>query len=136
MFTIVFSLFYSIRQGLRSTAATDRACALLMDFCGFGSHNSRVAGDTGAGRASDEPSPSPLGSAAHSRRTAQAGFRSLGKECLAMDPARSERSWSRQAIADVSRETIVRPCGDGLLHRANAHVRCSILLFRYQPRPA
>jgi hypothetical protein len=38
--TIVFSLFYSIRQGLRSTAATDRACALLIDFCGFGSRSS------------------------------------------------------------------------------------------------
>ena len=43
MFTIVFSLFYS--DSARSVAATDRACALLIDFCGFGSHNSRVAGD-------------------------------------------------------------------------------------------
>jgi hypothetical protein len=33
---------------------------------------------------------SDLGSAAHSWRTAQAGFRCLGKECLAMDPARSD----------------------------------------------
>src|SRR5215471_6235655 len=42
------------------------------------------------------------GSAAHSRRTAQAGFQGLGKDCLAMDPARSERSGSYKAMADVS----------------------------------
>jgi hypothetical protein len=44
---------------------------------------------------------SDLGSTAHSRRTAQTGFRCLGKECLAMDPASSERSRSRKAMADV-----------------------------------
>src|SRR5215471_13603912 len=44
---------------------------------------------------------SNLGSAAHSLRTAQTGFRSLGKECLTMDPASPERSRSRQAMADV-----------------------------------
>ena len=38
MFTIVFSLFYS--DSARSAAATDRACALLIDFCGFGSRSS------------------------------------------------------------------------------------------------
>jgi hypothetical protein len=42
MFTIVFSLFYS--DSARSAPAIDRARALLIDFCGFGSHNSRVAG--------------------------------------------------------------------------------------------
>src|SRR6516225_5372880 len=35
---------------------------------------------------------SDLGSTAHSWRTAQAGFRGLGKECLAMDPASHEKS--------------------------------------------
>src|SRR6516164_11352879 len=44
---------------------------------------------------------SDLGSAAHSRGTAQAGFRCLGKECLAMDPARFERPRSCKAMADV-----------------------------------
>src|SRR5712692_218617 len=48
---------------------------------------------------------SDLGSAAHSRRTAQAGFRSCGKECLAMGPASPERSRSREAMADVSQES-------------------------------
>src|SRR4029077_6507302 len=27
-------------------------------------------------------------------------------------------------------------CGDGFLHRPNAHVWCSVLLFRHRPRPA
>ena len=36
----------------------------------------------------------PTWGAAHSRRIAQAGFRYLGKKCLAMDPASSERSRS------------------------------------------
>ena len=48
---------------------------------------------------------SDLESAAHSRRTAQAGFRSCGKECLAMGPASPERSRSREAMADVSQES-------------------------------
>jgi len=41
------------------------------------------------------------GSAAHSRRTSETGFRCLGKECLAMDPASSERSRFRETMADV-----------------------------------
>src|SRR5260370_10974092 len=74
---------------------------------------------------------SDLGSAAHSRRTAQAGFRSLGKECLAMDPASSERPRFREAMADVpqkpSRGTIAAM---GFLHRPNAHrlVFCTVFL--------
>src|SRR6516225_2569912 len=79
---------------------------------------------------------SDLGSAAHSRRTAQAGFRCLGKECLAMDPARSERSKSCKAMADVPQKPSRGHCGDGLFHRPNAHVWCSVLLFRHRPRPA
>src|SRR5215471_2633395 len=77
-----------------------------------------------------------LGSAAHSRRTSEVGFRGLGKECLAMDAASSERSRFREAMADVPQKPSRGHCGDGLLHRPNAHVRCSILLFRYQLRPA
>jgi hypothetical protein len=76
------------------------------------------------------------GSTAHSRRTAQAGFRGLGKECLAMDAASSARSRSLKAMADVSQKPSRGHCGDGFLHRANAHVRCSALLFRHRPRPA
>src|SRR5215469_503380 len=57
----------------------------------------------------------PTWGAPHSRRTAQAGFRSLGKECLAMDPASPERSRSRQAMADVPQEPSRGHCGDGLL---------------------
>src|SRR6516162_11171932 len=49
---------------------------------------------------------SDLGSAAHSRRTAQAGFRSLGKECLAMDPASPERC----ALASVRRPNCTCGC--------------------------
>src|SRR5215469_9102329 len=79
---------------------------------------------------------SDLGSAAHSRRTAQAGFRSLGKECLAMDAASPKRSRSRQALADVPQKPSRGHCGDGLLHRPNAHVWCSVLLFHHRPRPA
>ena len=77
-----------------------------------------------------------LGSTAHSRRTAQAGFRSLGKECLAMDPASSERSRSREALADVPQKPSRGHCCNGFLHRPNAHVWCSVLLFRHRPRPA
>src|SRR5215471_354868 len=78
-----------------------------------------------------------LGSAAHSRRTAQAGFRSLGKECLAMDAASPERCRSRQAMAGVPQKPSRGHCGDGLFHRPNAHgVWCSVLLFRHRPRPA
>ena len=65
---------------------------------------------------------SDLGSPAHSRRTAQVGFRSLRKECLAMGSARPERSRSREAMADVPQESSRRHCCDGLLYRLNAHV--------------
>ena len=44
---------------------------------------------------------SDLGNTAHSRRTSQAGFGSLGKECLAMDPASSERCRFRETMTDV-----------------------------------
>ena len=79
---------------------------------------------------------SDLGSAAHSRRTAQAGLRGLGKECLAMDPARSERSRTYKAMADVPQKPSRGSCCNGFLHRSNAHVWCSVLLFRHRPRPA
>src|SRR6516225_7672926 len=79
---------------------------------------------------------SDLGSAAHSRRTAQAGFRGLGKECLAMDAASPERCRSRQAMADIPQKPSRGHCGDRLFHRPNAHVWCSVLLFRHRPRPA
>src|SRR6516162_2002555 len=79
---------------------------------------------------------SELRSAAHSRRTAQAWFRSIGKECLAMDAASPERSRSRQAMADVPQKPSRGRCGDGLFHRPNAHVWCSVLLFHNRPRPA
>src|SRR4029077_17020903 len=79
---------------------------------------------------------SDLGSAAHSRRTCQAGFRSLGKECLAMDSAGSERSRFREAMADVPQKPSRSHCCNGFLHRPNAHVWCSVLLFRHRPRPA
>ena len=48
---------------------------------------------------------SDLGSAAHSRRTSQAGFRSLGKECLAMDPASPEKSRPGEAMDDVPQKS-------------------------------
>src|SRR5882724_11497479 len=79
---------------------------------------------------------SDLGSAAHSRRTTQAGFRALGKERLAMDPASPERSRSREAMADVPQESSRGNCCQGLLYSPNAQVRCSVLLFRHRPRPA
>src|SRR5260370_3365485 len=78
---------------------------------------------------------SDLGSSAHARRTTQAGFRALGKECLAMDPASSERSRFREAMADVPQKPSRGNCGNGFLHRPNAHVWCSVLLFRHRPRP-
>ena len=78
---------------------------------------------------------SDLGSTAHSRRTAQAGFRALGEECLAMDPASSERSRFREAMADVPQKPSRGNCCNGFLHRPNAHVWCSVLLFRHRPRP-
>ncbi len=53
-----------------------------------------------------------------------------------MDPASSERSRFREALADVPQKPSRGHCGDGFLHRANAHVRCSALLFRHRPRPA
>jgi hypothetical protein len=65
---------------------------------------------------------SDLGSTAYSWRTAQAWIRCFGKECLAMDPASPKRSRGNWC--------------DGLLSRPNAHVWCSVLLFRYRPRPA
>ena len=67
---------------------------------------------------------------------ARAGFRALGKECLAMDPASSERSRFREAMADVPQKPSRGNCGKGFLHRPNAHVWCSVLLFRLRPRPA
>jgi transposase InsO family protein len=78
---------------------------------------------------------SDLGSTAHSWRAGQAGFRSLGKERLAVDPASSERSRFREAMADVPQKPSRGHCGDGFLHRPNAHVWCSVLLFRHRPRP-
>ena len=77
-----------------------------------------------------------LGSTAHSRRTARAGFRSLGKECLAMDPASPEKSRPGEAMADVPQKPSRGGCCNGFLHRPNAHVRFSALLFRHRPRPA
>src|SRR5208283_4023847 len=79
---------------------------------------------------------SDLGSAAHSRRTSEAGFRALGKECLAMDSASPKRSRSGQAMADVPQKPSRGHCCDGFLHRPNAHVWCSVLLFRHRSRPA
>src|SRR6266481_299511 len=76
------------------------------------------------------------GSTAYSRRTAQAGFRSLGKECLAMDPASPEKSRPGEAMADVPQKPSRGHCCDGLFHRPNAHFWCSVLLFRHRPRPA
>jgi len=64
------------------------------------------------------------------------GFDVLCKECLAMDPPSSERSRSCEAMADVSQEPSQGHCGDGLLHRPNAHVWRSVLLFCHRPRPA
>src|SRR6516164_3254497 len=79
---------------------------------------------------------SDLGSAAHSRRTSEAGLRGLGKECLTMDPASSKRSRFCEAMADVPQKPSRGHCGDGLFHRPNAHVRCSVLFFRHRPRAA
>jgi len=73
---------------------------------------------------------SDLGSSAHSRRTAQAGFRCLGEECLTMDPANSRRSRSCEAMANVPQKPSRGHCRDGLLHRPNAHVRCFVLACR------
>src|SRR4029077_15569690 len=56
-----------------------------------------------------------LGSTAHSRRTAQAGLRSLGKECLAMDPANPKRSRCGQAMADVPQKPSRSHCGNGFI---------------------
>ena len=53
-----------------------------------------------------------------------------------MDPASSERSRFREAMADVPQKPSQGHCCDGLLHRPNAHVWCSVLLFRHRPRPA
>ena len=53
-----------------------------------------------------------------------------------MDPASSERSRFREAMADIPQKPSRGHCGDGFLHRPNAHVWCSVLLFRHRPRPA
>ena len=47
-----------------------------------------------------------------------------------MDPARSERSRSCKAMADVPQKPSRGHCGDGLFHRPNAHVWCSVLACR------
>ncbi len=52
----------------------------------------------------------------------------------------SERSvsrWMQRApMADIPQKPSRRHCCDGLLHRPNAHVWCSVLLFRDRPRSA
>ena len=53
-----------------------------------------------------------------------------------MDPASSERSRFREALADVPQKPSRGHCGNGFLHRPNAYVWCSVLLFRHRPRPA
>ena len=53
-----------------------------------------------------------------------------------MDPASSERSRFREAMADVPQKPSRGHCGNGFLHRPNAHVWCAVLLFRHRPRPA
>jgi hypothetical protein len=73
---------------------------------------------------------SDLGSTAHSRRAGQAGFRSLGKERLAVDPTNSERSRFREAMADVPQKPSRGHCGDGFFHRPNAHFWCFVLACR------
>jgi hypothetical protein len=55
----------------------------------------------------------------------------LRKECFAVDPASSERSTSCEAMADVPQKPSRGNCCDGLLHRPNAHVWCSILACRF-----
>jgi hypothetical protein len=52
-----------------------------------------------------------------------------------MDPASSERSRFREALADVPQKPSRGHCGNGFLHRPNAHVWCAVLLFRHRPRP-
>jgi hypothetical protein len=51
-----------------------------------------------------------------------------------MDPASPERCRFREAMADAPQKPSRGHCGDGLLHRPNAHVWCSILFFPHQPR--
>jgi len=53
-----------------------------------------------------------------------------------MDPASSARSRFREAMADVPQKPSRGHCCNGFLHRPNAHVWCSVLLFRHRPRPA
>jgi hypothetical protein len=53
-----------------------------------------------------------------------------------MDPASSERSRFREALGDVPQKPSRGHCCNGFLHRPNAHVWCSVLLFRHRPRPA
>jgi len=53
-----------------------------------------------------------------------------------MDPASSERSRFREALADVPQKPSRGHCGNGFLHRPNAHVWCSVLLFHHRPRLA
>ena len=46
------------------------------------------------------------------------------------------RSRFREAMADVPQKPSRGHCCNGFLHRPNAHVWCSVLLFRHRPRPA
>src|SRR5262249_27311811 len=41
-----------------------------------------------------------------------------------------------QTMADVPQKPSRGHCCDGLFHCPNAHVWCSVLLFRHRPRPA
>jgi hypothetical protein len=122
-----------------SSRARDQAAMLQLTFhCGGGprqlaDNQPRPAGFLDLPYGCRE---SDLGSASHSRRTAQAGVRCLGRECLAMDPTSSERSRSTEAMADVPQKPSRNHCRDGLLHYPNAHVWRSVLFFCHQPRPA
>jgi hypothetical protein len=53
-----------------------------------------------------------------------------------MDPASPERSGFCETMADVPQKPSRGHCCNGFLHRPNAHVWCSVLLFRHRPRPA
>src|SRR5580765_6591861 len=64
------------------------------------------------------------------------GFDLSERSVSRVDPASSERSRFREALADVPQKPSRGHCGNGFLHRPNAHVWCSVLLFRHRPRPA
>ena len=49
-----------------------------------------------------------------------------------MDPASSERSTFREALADVPQKPSRGHCCNEFLHRPNAQVWCSVLLFRHR----